>query len=92
MSAPETALDAAWDALEDALDIWASTDPTSREWKGYLIARHRAVIEADAIDTERARLLPYIRHAGTCYLQAVRDNAPDDELCSCGLATIWDAP
>lgn len=32
---------------------------------------------------------PYIRHKATCLLNAVRDNPPDDESCTCGLREFW---
>lgn len=33
----------------------------------------------------------YLRHGATCALQAVRDNAPDDPLCTCGLREAFEA-
>ena len=41
------------------------------------------------VSTELAALLPYLRHRTTCYLRLVRDNAPDDENCNCGLREEW---
>ena len=35
--------------------------------------------------------LPFIRHKATCLLNAVRDNPPDDESCTCGLREFWRA-
>lgn len=43
---------------------------------------------ADAQPRLVAALLPYLRHTTTCALQAVRDNVPWDELCTCGLAQL----
>lgn len=39
--------------------------------------------------TPSDRWLPYLRHKAMCFLQAVRDNAPHDPLCTCGLADEW---
>jgi hypothetical protein len=44
------------------------------------------------LDVERLEELPpyrYIRHAATCLLNAVRDNPPDDDSCTCGLREWW---
>lgn len=49
-------------------------------------------IEAEAVAAERVRLLPFLRHRATCALQAVRDNHPADEECTCGLREVWAAP
>ena len=35
------------------------------------------------------KALPYIRHRATCLLNAVRDNPPWDESCTCGLREFW---
>jgi len=48
-----------------------------------------ATIEAEAIAANRAALAPFLRHRATCYLQAVRDNAPDDPTCTCGLRELF---
>jgi hypothetical protein len=47
------------------------------------------VIEAEAVRSFAERVRPFVRHRATCQLQAVRDNAPDDELCTCGLRDLW---
>jgi len=50
-----------------------------------------------AIDTDPApldveRLLPFLRHTNYCVLRNVRDNAPWDEACDCGLAALVHEP
>lgn len=41
------------------------------------------------VSTETTRR--YLRHGATCYLQAVRDNPPDDPTCTCGLREAFQA-
>ena len=85
-----TTLDAAWEALE--IDL----DDDHRVMS--VIARHRPLIEAEAraapdpapLDVER--LLPFLRHTNYCVLRNVRDNAPWDEACDCGLAALVHEP
>ena len=62
-----------------------------REWAwGQAVQDRRDLLLALDAATERvARLLPFIRHRATCALQAVRDNAPDDPACDCGLRETW---
>ena len=51
----------------------------------------RAVAEAHApLDVDR--LLPFLRHTNYCVLRNVRDNAPWDEACDCGLAALVHEP
>ena len=43
-----------------------------------------------SLDVER--LLPFLRHTNYCVLRNVRDNAPWDEACDCGLAALVHEP
>lgn len=50
-----------------------------------IVAIEQEVVSRESVGAGLDELLPYLRHTALCTLQAVRDNAPDDELCTCRL-------
>lgn len=68
------------EAWQDGYDYAKADEQTAR-------IEGRAEARADLAK----RIEPFVRHRAFCDLQAVRDNAPDDGRCTCGLRDEWRA-